>query len=122
MTLSVIFDPYHFVRAILSIPFCPMPFCPYTILSIPFCPYHFVRYHFVLEPLQQKVKHHFKFPVSYDRIFISMTSQALDPSPRHKLPHLLRPFPLERGRPPKPGGRDKEREAGDGGRVSIMME
>src|SRR6218665_1732137 len=42
--------PYHFVRAILSIPFCPMPFCPYTILSIPFCPYHFVRYHFVLEP------------------------------------------------------------------------
>src|SRR6218665_591031 len=50
MTLSVIFYPYHFVRAILSIPFCPMPFCPYTILSIPFCPYHFVRYHFVLEP------------------------------------------------------------------------
>src|SRR6218665_2453835 len=52
MTLSVIFYPYHFVRAILSIPFCPMPFCPYTILSIPFCPYHFVRYHFVLEPLK----------------------------------------------------------------------
>src|SRR6218665_74266 len=50
MTLSVIFYPYHCVRAILSIPFCPMPFCPYTILSIPFCPYHFVRYHFVLEP------------------------------------------------------------------------
>src|SRR6218665_3493752 len=44
--------PYHFVRTILSIPFCPIPFCPYTILSIPFCPYHFVRYHFVLEPLQ----------------------------------------------------------------------
>src|SRR6218665_480636 len=35
---------------ILSVPFCPIPFCPYTILSIPFCPYHFVRYHFVLEP------------------------------------------------------------------------
>src|SRR6218665_2211723 len=51
MTLSVIFYPYHFVRAILSIAFCPMPFCPYTILSILFCPYHFVRYHFVLEPL-----------------------------------------------------------------------
>src|SRR6218665_3353020 len=50
MTLSVIFYPYHFVLAVLSIPFCPMPFCPYTILSIPFCPYHFVRYHFVLEP------------------------------------------------------------------------
>src|SRR6218665_266318 len=31
-----IFYPYHSVRA---------------ILSIPFCPYHFVRYHFVLEPL-----------------------------------------------------------------------
>src|SRR6218665_3415151 len=42
MTLSVIFYPYHFVRAILSIPFCPMQFCPYTILSLPFCPYHFV--------------------------------------------------------------------------------
>src|SRR6218665_622582 len=42
--------PYHFVRTILSVPFCPIPFCPYTILSISFCPYHFVRYHFVLEP------------------------------------------------------------------------
>src|SRR6218665_2244737 len=52
MTLSVIFYPYHVVRAILSIPFCPMPFCPYTILSIPFCPYHFVCYHFVLEPVK----------------------------------------------------------------------
>src|SRR6218665_961620 len=41
---------YHFIRTILSIPFCPMPFCPYTILSIPFCPYHFVRYHFVRSP------------------------------------------------------------------------
>src|SRR6218665_3156283 len=28
-------------------PFCSIPFCPYTILSIRFCPYHFVRYHFV---------------------------------------------------------------------------
>src|SRR6218665_348675 len=55
VTLSVIFYPYHFVCAILSIPFCPMPFCPYTILSIPFCPYHFVRYHFVLEPHQSNV-------------------------------------------------------------------
>src|SRR6218665_460844 len=52
MTLSVIFYPYHFVRAILSISFCPMPCCPYTILSIPFCPYHFVRYHFVIEPFK----------------------------------------------------------------------
>src|SRR6218665_892758 len=43
MTLSVIFYPYHFVRAILSITFCPTPFCPYIILSVPFCPYHFVR-------------------------------------------------------------------------------
>src|SRR6218665_1890012 len=31
---------YHFIRTILSV-----PFCPYTILSIPFC-----RYHFLLEP------------------------------------------------------------------------
>src|SRR6218665_3674306 len=45
--------PYHFVRTILFVPFCPIPFCPYTILSISFCPYHFVRYHFVLEPLHQ---------------------------------------------------------------------
>src|SRR6218665_2078072 len=44
--------PYHFVRTILSVSFCPIPFCPYTILSIPFCPYHFVRYHFVLEPVK----------------------------------------------------------------------
>src|SRR6218665_2108995 len=50
MTLSVIFYSYHFVCTILSIPFCPIPFCPYIILSIPFCPCHLVRYHFVLEP------------------------------------------------------------------------
>src|SRR6218665_3041793 len=50
MTSFVIFYPYHFVRTILSMPFCPIPFCPYTILSIPLCPYHFVRYNFVLEP------------------------------------------------------------------------
>src|SRR6218665_4163039 len=53
MILSVPFYSYHFVRTILSIPFCPMTidtFCPYATLSIPFCPYHFVRYHFVLEP------------------------------------------------------------------------
>src|SRR6218665_2284143 len=46
---------YHFVHTILSVPFCPIPFCPYTILSIPFCPYHFVRYHFVPEPFQHIV-------------------------------------------------------------------
>src|SRR6218665_2875122 len=51
--------PYHFVRTILSVPFCPIPFCPYTILSIPFCPYHFVRCHFVLEPLN--LLHHLPF-------------------------------------------------------------
>src|SRR6218665_3667383 len=60
MTLSGIFYPYHFVRTILPMPFCPISFCPYTILSIPFCPYHFVRipfcpchfvqYHFVRIP------------------------------------------------------------------------
>src|SRR6218665_3915561 len=32
---------HHFVHTILSVPFCPMPFCPYTILSIPFCPVTF---------------------------------------------------------------------------------
>src|SRR6218665_3677001 len=50
ITLFVIVYPYHSVRAILSMPFWPIPFCPSTILSIPFCPYHFFRYHFVLEP------------------------------------------------------------------------
>src|SRR6218665_1680576 len=60
---NTILSVYHFVHTILSVPFCPIPFCPYTILSvyhfvripfcpytilsIPFCPYHFVRYHFV---------------------------------------------------------------------------
>ena len=39
MTLSVIFYPYHFVRTILSLPSCPLPFCPHTILSIKLCPY-----------------------------------------------------------------------------------
>src|SRR6218665_3119570 len=47
ITLFIIFYLYHFVRTILSVPFCPIPFCPYTIYSIPFCPYHFVRCHFV---------------------------------------------------------------------------
>src|SRR6218665_1297365 len=28
--LSVTFYPYHFVRTILSIPFCPLPFCHRT--------------------------------------------------------------------------------------------
>ena len=68
---SIIFYPYHFVRTILSIPFCPIPFCPHTILSIPFCPYHFVRYHFVRSPLafmgvhlQSRwcISHYFRFP------------------------------------------------------------
>jgi len=49
MILSAPLYSYHFVRTILSIPFCLMTFCPYTILPIPFCQYHFVRYHFVLE-------------------------------------------------------------------------
>src|SRR6218665_4021634 len=41
---------YQFVHTILFVPFCPIPFCPYTILSIPICPYHFVRYYFVRSP------------------------------------------------------------------------
>src|SRR6218665_3818907 len=48
--LSVTFYPYHFVRTILSVPFCPIPFCPYTILSMPFCPHHFL-----LEPFLTSV-------------------------------------------------------------------
>src|SRR6218665_179249 len=26
---------YNFVHTVLSVPFCPIPFCPYIILSIP---------------------------------------------------------------------------------------
>src|SRR6218665_3938388 len=44
MTLSAIFYPCHFVSTILSIPFCPITFCPCTILSIPFCPIPFCPY------------------------------------------------------------------------------
>src|SRR6218665_1254499 len=31
----------QFVHTILSVPFCPIPFCPYTILPVPFCPLPF---------------------------------------------------------------------------------
>src|SRR6218665_1050790 len=51
---------YHFGHAILSVPFCPIPSCPYTVSSIPFCPYHFVPYHFVRSPrglVQLKTSH-----------------------------------------------------------------
>src|SRR6218665_1031473 len=75
MTLFVIFYPYHFVRAILSMPFCPIPFCPYTILSIPFCPYHFVRYHFVLEPLKSHWKYH-TFEGYYICVFSKLRHKA----------------------------------------------
>src|SRR6218665_2918081 len=42
--------PYHFVRTILSISFCPYHFVQYHFVRIPFCQYHFVRYHFVRSP------------------------------------------------------------------------
>src|SRR6218665_1057751 len=41
MILLVKSYPYHFVRTILSLPLCPIPFCPYTILSVLFCPLPF---------------------------------------------------------------------------------
>src|SRR6218665_2053936 len=65
-TLIVIYSKtcYHFVRTILSIPFCPYHFVHtilsndilsvyhfgHTILSVPFCPCHFVGSHFVRSP------------------------------------------------------------------------
>src|SRR6218665_531208 len=53
-TLSIPLCPIPFCPyTILSIPLCPIPFCPYTILSIPFCPYHFVLYHFVRSTLRE---------------------------------------------------------------------
>ena len=47
----ITFCPYHFARAILYVPFCPLlfcpiPFCPHNILSSPYCPYHFLSYNF----------------------------------------------------------------------------
>src|SRR6218665_163705 len=32
MILLLKFYPYHFVRTILSVPFCPLPFCPRALL------------------------------------------------------------------------------------------
>src|SRR6218665_583229 len=56
--LSIPFCPIPFCPfTILSIPFCPIPFCPFTILSIPFCPYHFVQYHFVRLPFCPRTIH-----------------------------------------------------------------
>src|SRR6218665_2872827 len=65
MILLVKSYPYHFVRTILSVPLCPIPFWPYTILSIPFCPYHFVRYHFVLEPLHVVIRRKERYDLNY---------------------------------------------------------
>src|SRR6218665_2335797 len=81
MTLSAIFYPYRFVHTILSVPFCPIPFCPYTILSVPFCPYHFVRYHFVLEPLNEvlsSLEERLQNPYHQARIKASQSSHASD--------------------------------------------
>src|SRR6218665_3712796 len=74
--LSVTLYMYHFVRTILSIPFCPIPFCPYTILSIPFCPYHFVRYHFVLEPYEA-------LATSFSSLRLMTMGSQSSPSPSH---------------------------------------
>ena len=43
MILSIPFYPYHCVRTILSVQFCPIPLCPYAFLFIPACSYNFVR-------------------------------------------------------------------------------
>src|SRR6218665_1454123 len=51
-TLIVIYSKtcYHFVRTILSVPFCPYHFVQWHFVRIPFCPYHFVQWHFVRIP------------------------------------------------------------------------
>jgi len=68
--------------------FCPFPFC--------------VRIHL----LQQKVKHHFKFQVSYIYIknIISVTSQALYPSPLSQTVTTSRTPSSLHGRPLKEEG------------------
>src|SRR6218665_2288351 len=83
---------YHFVRTILSIPLCPIPFCPYTILSIPFCPYHFVPYHFVRSPLPADCQtFNSLVNTAEDRLLSSIIRSSY---------HVLRPlFPL-----PSPDG------------------
>src|SRR6218665_3115562 len=78
-----------FVRGLLSGGLLSGRFCPGWFLSVPTS----VRTHL----LQQKVKNHFKFHVSYViKKIISVTSHALDHLPCRKLSHFLRPLPLER--------------------------
>src|SRR6218665_2162619 len=75
-----------FIRNVLAIPFCPIPFCPCTIMSIPFCPYHFVRYHFVLEP-----KSSFRFFFSQFVLCLmsfNITSQNIEGTNAWVVPHL----------------------------------
>src|SRR6218665_1617074 len=87
---------YHFVHTILSVPFCPIPFCPYTILSIPFCPYHFVRYHFVRSPnrtaINQFKMYCFCYSCSISCPFLHRTSEIRLATSRPPLPlHPLHP-------------------------------
>jgi len=32
--INSLFYPYHFVRTILSVTFCPLPFCPRTVAAL----------------------------------------------------------------------------------------
>src|SRR6218665_1557409 len=89
MTLSVVFYPYLFTRTILSMPFCPIPICPYTILSIPFFPYHFVRYQFVLEPKTLLFKKSCPDSFSSPYLPTRLNSKHHPPQPSACLPSCL---------------------------------
>src|SRR6218665_2864861 len=69
---------YHFVHTILSVPFCPIPFCPYTILSIPFCPYHFVRSPF--QHINQGLELTTPLKLLYTLCFLIFTQQLTIPN------------------------------------------
>src|SRR6218665_882746 len=95
MILLVRSYPYHFVRTILSVPFCPIPFCPYTILSIPFCQYHFVRYHFVLGPTKLAAVAKFLYTPSRWGLALASDKEPLEKVIRraNRLGYLEESFP-----------------------------
>ena len=72
-------------------------FCPGWFLSVP------LLSEYICYNRKLNITLNFMFHV-YDKKFISVTPHALDPSPCHKLSHLLGPSPFERnilyGRPP----------------------
>src|SRR6218665_917888 len=84
--------------------FCQRVFCLEGFVRSSFCPFPLLS-EYICYNRKLNITLNFRFHM-YDKKIISVTSQALDPSPQpsHKLSHLSRtPYPLERdvlyGRP-----------------------